>query len=846
MTREEWQRVKEILHTALDVPAADRTRYLDEACNGDTGLRREVESLIASHEEAGTFIEEPVAAAPKLTPPPADILGAGSDLGPYRIVQLIAEGGMGAVYQAVRVDDLYRKVVAVKVVRRGVFGEYALRRFDIERQILAHLDHPNIAKLLDGGTTPDGRPFFVMDFIAGTPIDEYCDGHRLAIRERLDFFLTVCSAVHYAHQNLVIHRDLKPQNILVTEEGAVKLLDFGIAKLLDPDELGDDAAKADHLTTVQAMTPEYASPEQLHGLKVSTASDVYSLGVLLYRLMTGHRPYATESRSIEELWEHIRNRPPRRPSTVVHTTDSGVTPEVVCSARNTKPERLERALSGDIDNILMMALRKEPERRYGSVEQFANDLRRHLQGHPVAARPDTIRYRTGKFIHRHRTGVVAAALILISLMGGIVTTSWQWHVASRERLRAERRFQEVRGLANSVLFELHDAIVPLPGSTHVRELLITHAQRYLDSLASESSEDDSLQHERAMAYERIGDVLGLPSQPNLGQSAEALASYHKALEIERQLAERNPGDNTQAKHEIAKVYNRVCSVQQNIGDFRKSLDSCREAERIQEAELRHHPDDVVLRGDLAATYGNMAGAYLSLGDWEHSEEQRNRVLQEFQELHRLQPNNDSFLYGLANAHHRMASLQEQTKHYATAKAHALEAIELFSQISQRNPKDILKRVDWTFAEQRLGSILISMGDLRGALAAFEAVLPIREQLRALDPKDARAMLNLANSHAAIGFVLLELGSALTAQTHFEQQRQLDEALIQLDPMGVSYRYSLSEAYENLGRVAKQLGQKEQGQSYLREALKIYDELSARGAISAEYAGVPGRIRSEMK
>jgi serine/threonine protein kinase len=296
---------------------------------------------------------------------------------------------MGAVYQAVRVDDLYRKVVAIKVIRRGVFGDYALKRFDTERQILAHLDHPNIAKLLDGGTTSDGRPYFVMDFIAGTPIDQYCDAHRLSVSERLNFFLTVCSAVHYAHQNLVIHRDLKPQNIMVTEEGTVKLLDFGIAKLLDSEERGPDATLT--LTTIQAMTPEYASPEQLQGDKVTTASDSYSLGVLLYRLLTGHRPYALESRSIDELWDHIRNRPPRRPSTVIRETEDGITPD-------------------------------------------------------------------------------------------------------------------------AVLFELHDAIMPLPGSTHARELLVKRAQQYLDSLASESSGDDGLQRERAMAYERIGDVLGLPVQ----------------------------------------------------------------------------------------------------------------------------------------------------------------------------------------------------------------------------------------------------------------------------------------------------------------------------------------------
>ena len=842
MTPEEWQHVKEILHNALDVPRAQRGQFLDRACNGDTAVRREVESLLASHDDAGTFIEEPVASAPKLVAPPLDILGVGSDLGPYRIVQLIAEGGMGAVYQAVRVDDLYRKVVAIKVIRRGVFGEFALKRFDIERQILAHLDHPNIAKLLDGGTTPDGRPYFVMDFIAGTPIDEYCDAHCLAIRERLNFFMTVCSAVHYAHQNLVIHRDLKPQNILVTEEGAVKLLDFGIAKLLDPDALSTAQVT---LTTVRAMTPEYASPEQLHGLQVSTASDVYSLGVLLYRLLTGHRPYATESRSIEELWDHIRNRPPRRPSTVVHTTDGDATPDAVCSARNTKPDRLERLLAGDIDNILMMALRKEPERRYGSVEQFANDLRRHLQGHPVTARPDTIRYRTGKFIQRHRTGVFAAALFLVTLIAGIVTTSWQWHVANRERLRAEQRFQEVRGLANSVLFELHDAIVPLPGSTHARELLIKRAQQYLDSLATESGGDDSLTHERAMAYERVGDVLGLPVQPNLGKSGEALASYQKALEIERGLAARDPADSV-LQRDMAKIYNRICRVEQNTGKFRESLESCREAGRIQEEQLRLRPGDVELRGDLASTHQNMAGAYFSLGDWAHTEEQRSRVLQEFQELHRLQPGNDSFLYGLANAYHRMANLEEQTKHLAAAKTNALQAIELFNQLSERHPKDILKRVDWTFAQQRLGSILISLGDLNGALAAFEKVLPIREQLRAMDTKDARAMLNLAHSHASIGYVLLETGNALTAQAHFEQQRKLDEELIRLDPIGVEYRYSLSEAYENLGRVALRLGQKERGNTYLRDALKVYDELSARGAISAEYAKVPARIRSEMK
>ena len=846
MTREEWQQIKAILHNALEVPRAERAAYLDGACNGNTQLRAEVESLLASHDEAGTFFDPPAPAAPKVTRPLPDSLGGGAGLGPYRVVQLIAEGGMGAVYQAVRVDDLYRKVVAIKVVRRGVFGDYALKRFDTERQILAHLDHPNIAKLLDGGATPDGRPYFVMDFIAGTPIDEYCNAHRLTIGERLNFFLIVCSAVHYAHQNLVIHRDLKPQNILVTAEGAVKLLDFGIAKLFDPDALETAVADATPtLTTMQAMTPEYASPEQLHGEPVTTASDVYSLGVLLYRLLTGHRPYALESRSIDELWDHIRHRPPRRPSTVIRDTEDSITPESVSSARNTRADRLERQLAGDIDNILLMALRKEPERRYGSVEQFADDLRRHLQGHPVTARPDTLRYRTGKFVHRHRALVFAAALLLVTLVGGILTTSWQWHVANRERILAEKRFQDVRGLANTVLFELHDAIVPLPGSTPARELLVKRARQYLDSLAGESSKDAGLQRERAMAYERIGDVLGLPVQANLGQSKEALASYQQALTIQKALVERDPS-NESLRRDMASLYKRICRVEENTGKFRESLESCRAAAAIEEALLRARPGDTGLRGDLAFTWQNMAGAYFALGDWPRSEEQRRHVLNEYQELYRLRPDHEPFLYGLANAYHRMANLQEQTKHYPEAKANVLEAIRLFNLSAERNPKDLGKRADWTFAQQRLGSILISMGDLHGALDAFHKVLPIREQLRNLDPRDARAQLNLANSHASLGYVLLEMGKPREAQEHFERQRKIGEDLVRVDPLAVSHSYSLSEAYENLGRVAYRLGQEQRARAYLNDALKIYDELRARNAISAEYAEVPARIKRELK
>jgi non-specific serine/threonine protein kinase/serine/threonine-protein kinase len=838
MNIEEWQRVKQVLHEALELPRAGRTEFLDRECAGNQSLRDEVESLLASYDDAGTFIEESVAMSQVSVL--HDSLAIGAQVGPYRIVQLIAEGGMGSVYQAVRVDDLYRKIVAMKVIRRGVAGEYALRHFDTERQILAHLDHPNIAKLLDGGTTPDGRPYFVMDFIAGTPIDQYCDEHKLTVGDRIQLFLTVCSAVHYAHQNLVIHRDLKPQNILVTAEGSVRLLDFGIAKLLDPDALSIGPT----LTTLQAMTPEYASPEQLTGGKITTASDGYALGVLLYRLLTGHRPYLIEAGTLEEIWDCVKNRAPRRPSTVIRTPSGDVMPESVCAARSTRPERLEKQLSGDLDNILMMVLRKEPERRYNSVEQFAGDLRRHLASQPVTARPDTLRYRTGKFIQRNRTAFVAGMLLLLSLVGGIVATSWEAHTANRERARAERRFQELRGLANSVLFELHDAIEGLPGSTQARELLVKRAQTYLDGLSAETEGDDSLQRERAIAYQRIGDVLGLPTRPNLGRTAEALMSYTKALDIEKKLVARDP-ENRTVQADLAGIYNGICQVQQSSGHFRESLGACLNAERIQQARVKRDPGNLRLRADLAAIYQNTSGAYSNLGEWNRSREQRTRALNEFQELHRRQPDDEVYLSELATAYHRMAGLEETTKHFDEARTNSLQAVALFNEVSERHPGDIRKRLGWTFAMQRLGSILLSLNDLPGALDAFGKVLPIREELRQLDPHDARAKVNVANSHAAMGVVLLNLGRAKEAMPHFEAQLHLSGELVAQDPLRVEHRYSLSEAYENLGRVAAVLQQRDRARNQLNEALKVYDGLAARNAISAEYAQVPQRIRKEL-
>ena len=446
MTPERWQQVKCLLEAALERDPSERAALLDEACKADPALRREVESLIASHKQAGSFIESPALEAPTRILSDTEGQSTVSPLvGSYKVIREIGHGGMGTVYLAARADDQYKKLVAIKLVRRGMDTESILSRFRHERQILASLDHPNIARLLEGGTT-NGLPYFVMEHIEGQPIDEYCDSRKLTTIERLKLFRTVCSAVHYAHQNLVVHRDLKPRNILVTADGTPKLLDFGIAKLLKPEMYAQTIAPTE--TMIRPMTPDYASPEQVKGQPVTTASDIYSLGVLLYELLTGHRPYRITSYTPQELERVICDQEPERPSTAVNrtlavksadgATQKTISPETVSRNREGQPDKLQRRLRGDLDNIVLMALRKEPQRRYASAEQFSEDIRRHLEGLPVIARKDTFQYRASKFIRRNKIGVAVAVAFAVLMIGSIIAIALQSVRAARERDKAKQ------------------------------------------------------------------------------------------------------------------------------------------------------------------------------------------------------------------------------------------------------------------------------------------------------------------------------------------------------------------------------------------------------------------------
>ena len=473
-----WQQVKTALSEAMTLSGPARAAYLGQLGRTDPALRAELESLLQASEDAGSgFLESPAAVLLEKPSPPSP--HAGRRLGPYRLLEEIGCGGMGEVYRAVRVDEEYEQEVAIKLVRAGADAQFVGPRLRAERQILATFQHPNIAGLFDGGTTEEGIPYLVMELIAGQPITDYCDRRQLDVETRLNLFLVVCSAVQYAHQHAVIHRDLKPSNILVTEDGAPKLLDFGIAKILEPGAIpvrGDLTVNA-----VRLLTPDYASPEQLSGRPVTAASDVYSLGVILYELLTGIKPLAGRGPSPREASRVLYDPAPTRPSIVVRGRN---TASVV---RRDSPERLSHQLRGDLDNIVLMALRQEPERRYATVDRLADDIRRHLGHMPVAARRPTLGYRASMFVRRHKVGVAATTLTALALICGVVMTARETFIARAALARAEDEARASHRVGEYLVSLFEDAN---PNKTGGRPLdvraLVARAQAQIDpSLASQ-------------------------------------------------------------------------------------------------------------------------------------------------------------------------------------------------------------------------------------------------------------------------------------------------------------------------------------------------------------------------
>ncbi len=585
MDRKRWQQLQRLFEEALGLPAELRSSLLEEC--SDSELRREVEAMLAAADRGEPFTsvigEELRDVAIRLAGSPT----SGQRVGPYRLLRELGRGGMGVVFEAERADGEFEQRVALKLVRGPVLMSGRLERFQAERQILATLEHPNIARLLDGGTTDDGTPYLAMEYVEGEPVDEYCDRLGLTIEERLLLFRRICNAVESAHRQLVVHRDLKPSNILVAANGEPKLLDFGVAKLIERG--AEESREGLTVTGEQIMTPEYASPEQVRAEPVSTATDVYALGLLLYEMLTGRRAQHLSSTDRGEVERVICETPPTRPSSRVTTEtsafDSEGEPETLAVRRGTSPAKLERRLAGDLDTIVLTALRKEPERRYASVTQLSEDVRRHLEGWPILARADSWSYRAGKFVRRHRTGIAAVLIAGLSLIGASIASTWgllRARAAEEDALQQAEAAEEIAGFLER-LFAVSDPSEARGRNVTALEVL----ERGVERIEAELSDQPVVQGRLLTTMARVHAGLGLID--------DASDLFARAYDILRAAIGESHPDTLLAVGSLGNAYVQLGRFGEAESHLRQAYEGSRQ--RLGES----HPDTLRYLGNLAVT-----------------------------------------------------------------------------------------------------------------------------------------------------------------------------------------------------------------------------------------------------
>ena len=916
------QLIDELFAQAVELSRAEQDRFFERAAGdgmsaGD-GVLDEVKALLQNFQSAedNGFLYQALVAADSVDERGQTLID-GQDFEGYKIIKLIAEGGMGEVYLA-HDPELDRRV-AIKLIKSHLKTKELLRRFRNERQILANLQHPNIARLFEAGANADGLPFFVMEYVEGKPIDQYASENHLSLMNRLKLFRTVCSAITCAHQNLVIHRDIKPNNILVTDKGEPKLLDFGIAKLIHESEPDGPDATA---TLFRVMTPEYASPEQVKGEPITTATDVYSLGVLLYELLTGRSPYKLKRRTADEMTRAICEQEPTRPSSVIKISEvSAATPPDVrkgsafparpssflrrgyaseqaveaqplpniqdAASRKgiafphigtAEPQRLARQLRGDLDNIVLKALRKEPQRRYASVEQFSEDIRRHLAGVPVSARKDTVAYRTSKFIQRNKISVAAAAVVMFTVLGAFVATAWEAHVARVERAKAERRFNDVRSLVNSLLFQLHDEIEKLPGSTRARELLVEQTVGYLDSVAREASGDVSFQREIATGYEKLGDVQSRLNGPNIGDTKGALASYLKALEIRKAIFAANPNDlssglalalaydrvgdmlsktnnaegaldsrkkslelveklsaddQAQTRSALAYSYVMVGRAHLSLGDLPAALDNFRKSLAIREALSSENSKDDTLRRSLISSYDGVAYVLSLNGKPGEALDYYRKSQAIVEALVSANPTNADYRRAMMDTYEWLGITFGEIGDNAKGLEYHNQALALCQAQVIADPANVQGRDDLGDVYYEIASTLMRLGRPNDALNNFRKSLENYRAVSDADPTDENARRQVYITYRQMGTTLLMAGNTNAAMDNYKKAIAVFQELAQTDPDNAETQYHLGLTYRNIGEALARIGDLKGTIENYRLALPVFEMLAARSPANAK-------------
>jgi serine/threonine-protein kinase len=833
---DQWEEVSPYLDQALTLSESERAAWLASLRVQNRELADRIEALLAEHQAlAGEgFLDRaplPPAAEPKL---------AGQTIGAYTLISPVGFGGMGTVWLADRSDGRFQRRAAVKFLNLAVAGRSGEERFKREGSILARLEHPNIAGLIDAGVSAEERPYLILEYVEGEHIDQYCDERRLDVSARLRLFLDVIAAVAHAHANLIVHRDLKPSNVLVRKDGEVKLLDFGIAKLLETQQ-----QPASTMLTQEgggALTPAYAAPEQVKGEPVTTATDVYALGVLLHVLLTGQHPAGAATRSPAELVKAIVETEPPPASHALNPAKDAESANVIAANRATTPDKLARALRGDLDTIIAKALKKNPQERYPSVTAFADDLRRYLAHEPISARPDTFVYRTRKFLRRHWLPVAAAAVVITTLSASL-------YEVNRERVIAERRFAQLRQLSNKV-FDLDKAIRDLPGSTEARQKLVAASLEYLQGLASDTRGDIDLTRELGEAYWRIARIQGVPVELNLGESAKAEANLKKADELLESVLALRPRDRLGLFYSGLVAHDRMILAQ----EAHRNADAVALAHKAVE-----RTDKFLLRGDanaselheLGAVYANVALALINLHLYAEAVLYARRTVELTRSVPSAQERIAAGLSLLANAQRYQGDLEG-----------ALQSIQEARKVSEGAvyENEVARIFNSYGVLVRQGLILggdggINLGQPAEAIEPLQKAFDMVEDLARRDPEDATTRSRVGNVGNTLGNILRRMDPPRALAVYDTAIRRLGEIRNSVPARrdqamalaNSSYPLlSLHRAPEAQQRIAQALAILKETKDYPPVMVKLDSEIYIVSCAEADYEAQKGDIHRAIQ
>jgi serine/threonine protein kinase len=854
LSREQFARAEELYFEANQLPQQEWPQFLDRRCADDGAVRDEVRALLGIGN--GDGVAQPLRAAmdnalhsaahaSRLHVSTRSIVNQylGKRIGPYLVEELVGEGGMGIVFRAQQ-ERPVRRTVALKLIRAGMDWPDVVARFESERQALALMNHPNVARVFDAGTTEHGGHYFVMEYVAGaSPITAWCDANRATVDQRLALATDVCEAVHHAHQRGVIHRDLKPTNVLVTVEGerpVVKVIDFGVAKAVERPLTGQSL----HTRAGQLIgTPEYMSPEQaeLGAHDVDTRTDIYALGVVLYELVTGSPPLDRAKlgeSGLDEVLRAVRTVDPPRPSTRVEKHLDAQAAQQIAGQRRTNPARLVRRLRGELDWIIGKALEKDRRRRYASAAELAEDLRRYRANQPVLAGPPGTLYRVRKFVRRHRIPVAVSFLLLVALLAGAAGTTWQafralraernalraQHDAERAERDVRQKYEDIRKIAETLLYDLDNSLRN-DGPTKARQLVVTTAQKYLDALAAERDPDLALRNSLVKGYVRIGNVqynrvTGGPVGGSLGDVEGALRSYAKALELQRGIAAEV--QTPVARADVGRGLLFLGDAQAQLEDYEAALASYDEGRQVLATVAAEHPDQLSIVRHVALAFDRRAGLFKAMGRNGEAVASYREALKIREDLVRRFPDDRANRLDVARSQQMIREIEEPDRARDEQYEHMKHVMPTMRKALDDDPENQQRQRDMVGGLQRVAQISVARGNFAQALAELDELRPIEERLLRTDPHNIVLQDDVARSLSMRGQALVQTGRAAEGIEAYERALKMRRQLAKTEGQNAGRR-RVADTLTNLSWAYRAASRPDDAVTAAREAADLYEQ-----------------------